>query len=244
MNNSKASINTIESLGAVDGPGIRTVIFFNGCKLRCKYCHNPEMFNIKDKNYCESDLIKKIKRFKPYYGKNGGVTLSGGEPLLHKDFLINLCKSLKKENIHIALDTAGYGIGEYEKILENIDLIIFDVKDITEKRFKDLTGGSIEETWKFLEIAKKMKKKFWVRQVIVPSLHDNEKYIDALADYIKKHIDVDMIEKIEFLPYHKLGSEKYENLNIENPYKDKPSMDKNKCETLYNLFMQLLNKNN
>lgn len=156
----KASINSIESCSTVDGPGIRSVIFFNKCLLRCKYCHNPEMWHEQSQNYTPEELANKIKRFKPYYGATGGVTLSGGEPLLHWEFIINLAKILKKENIHIALDTAGYGLGNYEKLLPYIDLIIFDIKDIDEPRFKNLTSGNINQVWEFLNIANKMQKSF------------------------------------------------------------------------------------
>ena len=132
----QASINSIESCGTVDGPGIRTVIFFNKCLLRCKYCHNPECFNMQGLNYTCDDLIEKIKRYKPYYGETGGVTLSGGEPLLQAEFVISFIKKLKKENIHIALDTAGITDKPYQEIVDNVDLIIYDIKDITEKRYK------------------------------------------------------------------------------------------------------------
>ena len=121
----KGSVDSIESMGLVDGPGIRAVIFLTGCKLRCKYCHNPESWVKREDNYTSEDVLKKVLRFKPYFKRNsGGVTFSGGEPLLQVDFLIETCKLLKKENIHIALDTAGVGIGKYDEVLENIDLVI------------------------------------------------------------------------------------------------------------------------
>lgn len=238
----KASINSIESCSTVDGPGIRSVIFFNKCLLRCKYCHNPEMWHEQSQNYTPEELANKIKRFKPYYGATGGVTLSGGEPLLHWEFIINLAKILKKENIHIALDTAGYGLGNYEKLLPYIDLIIFDIKDIDEPRFKNLTSGNINQVWEFLNIANKMQKKFWIRQVIVPGLHDNHEFLISLDNYIKNHFNSANIERIEFLPYHKLGSEKYESLGIANPYKDKVECDQNKCEELYQEFLKIYNE--
>lgn len=238
----KASINSIESLGAVDGPGIRAVVFFNQCLLRCKYCHNPEMWQMQDKNYTPEELITRVKRYKPYFKNNGGVTFSGGEPLLQSEFLIETCKLLKNENIHIALDTAGYGTGNYEAILENIDLIIFDIKDTSEEGFKELTGGNITRVWEFLNIARKMHKKFWIRQVVVPGIHDNLAYIKSLVDYINEHFEINYIERIEFLPYHKLGSEKYEKLNIKNPYQEQPAMDELKCAKLYNQFMNMFEK--
>lgn len=233
----KASIDSIESFGLVDGPGIRTVIFFNGCKLRCKYCHNPEMWNKKEENYSVDDIVNKAKRFKPYYRDNGGVTYSGGEPLLHVDFLIELSKRLKEENINIALDTAGCGVGKYDELLKYIDLIILDIKHVEPSSFKNLTGFEKTESLKFIDSLNRSNKKVWIRQVIIPDVNDNYEYIDKLHEFLK---NIKNIEKVEFLPYHKLGSEKYIALNIFNPYKDKREMDKEKCNELYNYFENLI----
>lgn len=137
----KSSVNSVESFSTLDGPGIRTVIFFNKCLLRCKYCHNPETWNMQGLNYTSEELLEKIKRFKPYFGERGGVTLSGGEPLLQNEFLLDFILKLKSEGIHVALDTAGITDKPFEHIVDNVDLIIFDIKDITEKRYHDLTGG-------------------------------------------------------------------------------------------------------
>lgn len=237
----QASINSIESCGTVDGPGIRAVVFFNECHLRCKYCHNPEMWHRQGENYTPLELANKLKRFKSYFGSTGGITLSGGEPLLHQEFIIELAKILKEDNIHIALDTAGYGLGNYEELLHYIDLIIFDIKDIDDIRFKNITGGNIKKVFEFLSIANKLNKKFWLRQVIVPGIHDNKEFLILLNKYIKDHFIIDNIEKIEFLPYHKLGSEKYLALNIPNPYENLEAMDKFECEKLYQDFMNLYN---
>ena len=200
------------------------------------------MFNLQKYNYDTEEVVKKITNFKDYYGQKGGVTLSGGEPLLQPEYLIELCKKLKKINVHIALDTAGYGIGKYEEILKNIDLIILDIKDITEERFKNLTNGEIQKVWEFLKIANKLNKKFIVRQVIVPDLHYNKEYLIGLNNYIKKHIK--NIQKIEFLPYHKIGDQKYEKLKIPNPYKNKKAMDIEKCNKLFEEFMKIYNNKN
>ena len=232
----EGSIDSIESLGLYDGPGIRVVVFFNGCKLRCKYCHNPEMW-VKGKNNITSDeLTEKIKRYKSYVMSNGGVTFSGGEPLLQPDFLIDCCKKLKEEGFHIALDTAGVGIGKYEEILQYVDLIIFDVKHVDVLGYQELTGLTIDESEKFLEVANKLNKKFWIRQVVIPDVNDNKDYLIKLKKYLKK---INNVEKIEFLPYHRLGSEKYEKLSIPYPYENKKDMDKEACQKLYNNFINL-----
>ena len=196
-----ASIASIETFGTVDGPGIRTVVFFNECHLRCIYCHNPEMWCKGENNTTVDELVEKILHNKEYFGNNGGVTFSGGEPLLHADFLIEVCKKLKKYNIHIALDTAGVGLGNYEELLNYIDLIIFDVKHTTKEGYKLITQMNSDESFKFLNISNKLNKKFWVRQVIVPSIMDNEEYLVSLKKFIKENIK--NVEKIEFLPYHK-----------------------------------------
>lgn len=234
----EASINSIESFGLVDGPGIRTVLFFNGCKLRCKYCHNPEMWKKLDNNYTVSDIVEKIKRFKPYYREIGGVTYSGGEPLLQVDFLIELSKELKKEGINIALDTAGCGIGKYREILELVDLVILDIKHVDLEGYKDLTSQEKIESLKFIQELNNSNKKVWIRQVIVPDVHDSDDYIEKLAGFL---INIRNIEKIEFLPYHKLGSEKYEKLGLNNPYKEKQEMNKEKNNQLYEKFMLIYN---
>jgi len=239
----KGSVDSIESFGLVDGPGIRAVIFLTGCKLRCKYCHNPESWVKREDNYTSEDVLKKVLRFKPYFKRNnGGVTFSGGEPLLQADFLIETSKLLKKENIHIALDTAGVGIGKYEEILENIDLILFDVKHVTPNGYKDLTGQDMSEVFKFLEVANRLNKKFWIRQVVVPGIMDNDNYLELLSKFLKVNIISSNIEKIEFLPYHNMGKDKYEKMGIKYPLGDLEEMNKDKCEELYNKFMDIYNR--
>ena len=166
----KGSIDSIESMGLVDGPGIRTVIFMNGCRLRCKYCHNPEMWTKKENNITPEEIVKKVLRNKPYFKNNGGVTFSGGEPLFQPEFLLETCKLLKKENIHIALDTAGHGFGNYDEILKYVDLVLLDIKHTNKKDYKELTGGNIDEADEFIRSLNKSNKKVWIRQVVVPGI--------------------------------------------------------------------------
>lgn len=231
----KGSINSIETFGLVDGPGIRTVVFLNGCKLRCKYCHNPETWTMANLNTTPEELAKKIIRNKPYYKRNnGGVTFSGGEPLLQSNFIIEVAKILKKEGIHIALDTSGVGNGNYDELLKYIDLVLLDIKEVTPEGYKNLTDYPIDESLKFIEALNKTKIKVWTRQVIVPSLMDNKEYLDNLLKVLKQ---IKNIERIDFLPFHKLAIEKYERLGINYPYKDIPEMDKEKCLKLQNDFI-------
>ena len=231
-----ASIASIETFGTVDGPGIRTVVFFNGCKLRCVYCHNPEMFTRGKDNITVDDLVEKILRNKNYFGDTGGVTFSGGEPLLHSEFIIEVSKKLKKHNIHIALDTTGVGNGNYNKLLKYIDLIILDIKHTTKEGFKTITQIDTEEYKNFINVANSLNKKFWIRQVVVPGIMDNDEYLLSLKEYLK---NINNIEKIEFLPYHKLGREKYIKLGIPYPCENIDEMDKDKCRELYDKFIRL-----
>ncbi len=234
----KASVNSIETFGLVDGPGIRTVIFLNGCNLRCKYCHNPEMWKFAKKNYSSDELVAKIIRNKPYFKNNGGVTFSGGEPLIQYDFLKEICQKLKKENIHVAIDTAGICYGNYKKIFKYVDLILLDIKHITKEGFINITCK--DEFDKFIEFINELNKtniEVWIRQVIIPDVNDNIKYINNLAKFIKNNFK--NVKRIDFLPYHKLGNEKYESLKIPNPFKEKDEMNKEKCNELYQEFLKI-----
>lgn len=233
QNNIRASIDSIETFGLVDGPGIRVVVFLNGCKLRCKYCHNPEMWNKKENNYSPQELVEKIKKYKSYFKKNGGVTFSGGEPLLHSDFIIETAKLLKQENIHIALDTSGVGLGKYDELLQYIDLVILDIKHTTPTGYKELTNINIEESEKFIQELNKTTIPVWIRQVIVPGIMDSYEYIDSLIKYLYK---INNITRVDFLPFHRLGREKYLSLGLKYPYEEKNEMDKEECNKLYKYF--------
>ena len=231
------SVNSIESMGLVDGPGIRTVIFLNGCKLRCKYCHNPEMWKMLPNNETSEDILNKVIRFKPYYRRNnGGVTFSGGEPLLQPDFLIDISKLLKKENIHIALDTSGVGVGRYDEVLKYIDLVILDIKHTDVDGFKTLTGGDFNEQLKFIKALNNSGKNVWIRQVIVPGIMDNDSYLESLVEIVEK---IKNVERIDFLPYHKLGREKYIKMGIDYPLENTSEMNKEECMILYDKFMKM-----
>lgn len=228
-------IDSVETMGLVDGPGIRFVVFLKGCKLRCVFCHNPETWTMKDALQITSEeLLRKILKYKNYY-KDGGVTFSGGEPLLQPDFLIDILKKCKMVNLHTALDTSGVGIGKYEEILKYTDLVILDIKAIDNEGFVNMTGYNIDEFNNFLDICQKLNKKLWLRQVIVPGINDTEEYILKLKEFIK---NIKNVEKIELLPYHLYGVDKYEKLGIEYKLKDTKAMDIDKCNELYELLIK------
>lgn len=229
-------IDSIETMGLVDGPGIRFVVFMQGCKLRCLFCHNPETWNLNiGTTITPEELVDKILRYKNYFGEEGGVTFSGGEPLLQPDFLIEALKLCKKNNIHTCLDTAGFGIGKYEQILQYTDLVMFDIKALSKEGYKKMTGQKIEESLKFLDICQKMNKKIWIRQVIVPGINDTEEYVLQLKEFVS-HLK--NVEKVEFLPYETLGVPKYEKLGIPYRLQDTNQMDKTRCAELYQLFIK------
>jgi pyruvate formate lyase activating enzyme len=230
-------INSVETMGLVDGPGIRFVVFLQGCKLRCIFCHNPETWsNVPVIEITPEELVDKILRYKPYFENNGGVTFSGGEPLLQPEFLLETCKLLKKENIHISLDTSGVGIGNYEEILKYIDLVILDIKAYEQDIYNKVTGSNINEFLTFLNVCTKLNKKLWLRQVIIPGINDNKEYIKGLKIFTNK---IPNVEKIEFLPFHTLGKEKYKKLNIINPLEKTLDMSKEKCNELFEYFNKI-----
>lgn len=209
-------IHSIESMGLLDGPGIRTVVFFQGCKLRCAYCHNPDTWQMdRGKKISPKDLIKKVLRFKPYFkSSGGGVTCSGGDPLMQPEFLIEFLKLCKENDIHTAVDTAGFGKGSYEEILKYTDLVILDVKHVNENGYRRLTGGSMKVFENFKKSLLDTSVKLWIRHVIVPGITDSKEHIKNLKKVIR---EFENIEKIQLLPYHNLGTNKYKEMGI--PYK-------------------------
>lgn len=230
----KGAVDSIETFGLVDGPGIRTVVFLSGCSLRCQYCHNPEMWTKGKDNYTSDELVAKILRNEPYFRRNqGGVTFSGGEPLLQIEFLKEVCRKLKEKNIHIVLDTSGVGLGNYDEILALVDLVLFDIKYTNEIGYKEVTGRSMTASLEFIEALNKSNKPVWIRQVIVPGMMDSEDYINSLISYLRK---IKNVEKVEFLPFHHLGFEKYKRLDIVNPLQNVEAMDVEKCKQLQALF--------
>lgn len=224
------NISSIDTMGLVDGPGIRVVVFLQGCSLRCKFCHNPETWNDqqKKKAYTPEELVKFILNYKEYFKKKGGVTFSGGEPLKQSEFLLECLKLCKKHDIHTCIDTAGYAF-DYEEILNYTDLVLFDIKEIEPERYQKLTGRKIDLSLKFLETCQRKNVKMWIRQVIIPGYNDNITYINNLKQFIKS---LKNIEKVELLPYHTMGIEKYKMLNVPYPLENVPDIDSEKCKEL------------
>ena len=218
MNNENVTgrIHSFESLGAVDGPGIRFVVFMHGCHLKCKYCQNRDTWDINSgEQYTVKQVVEKIMRYKNYIvASNGGVTLSGGEPLLQQDFVISLFQELKKQNISTCLDTSGMFTitDKIKQIVDLTDIFLLDIKSINDETCKWLTGSSNKLELEFAKYINEKNKRIWIRQVLVPGITDKKEDLLKLKEFLKT-INV---EKFEFLPYHDLGKYKWEKLGL--PY--------------------------
>lgn len=238
MNQSKIGyINKIETFATVDGPGIRTLFFLSGCPLRCLYCHNPETWQQESGLQMDTTkLLTLVKRYKPYYGDSGGVTFSGGEPLMQAGYLAEALKVLKEANINTCLDTSGYSRSPLlPEILSHTDLVIYDVKAANPELYKKITGQDMQVTIDFLKLAQSHKVKLWIRQVIVPGLNDNEVNIEETAKLIA---DLVFVEKIELLPYHTLGTTKYKKLDLKYPLEGVEAMNSDRLKELTNLLFK------
>ncbi len=220
----RGRIHAIETLGGVDGPGIRAVVFMQGCLLRCIYCHNPETWELTGGEEIHiDDLFHKLVRFKPYFGHEGGVTLSGGEPLLQPLFALELFKRLKQAGISTTLDTAGVQVTESIKVvLKYTDIVLLDLKMTDESRYKALTGGSLETALSFLKTASEIGCRIWIRHVVVPGINDTVADMESLYKLIQE--TGIKIEKLELLGYHNLGIEKYQKLNLVYKLRNTPSL--------------------
>lgn len=214
----KGTINQFQSMGALDGPGLRYVIFLQGCPLRCVYCHNPETWSPEGKIYTVREVLNKILRCKAYISRGGGVTISGGEPLMQWEFVKALFTALRREGIHTLLDTSG--IGDYDgaqDLLEVTDMVICDIKFATEDEYLKYTKGSLHQVVEFLKLTEKKGIPLRVRHVIVPGLTDRVESIKKISMLAKGFAN---LEKIELLPFKKLCISKYDEMGIRFPLAD------------------------
>jgi pyruvate formate lyase activating enzyme len=214
-------VHSIESFGTHDGPGVRFIIFLQGCKLKCLYCHNPDTIAMEGGKPMHVDqLFDLIMKSKPYFGKKGGVTISGGEPLLQAKALLPLFKKLKAEGIHTALDTNGRLLNHFaEDLLDKYtDLVMLDIKHMTEEGYAYITGmKNNQTTFNFAKYRESSKKPMWLRYVLIPGITDQPQLLEALGNYFK---DFDSIEQLEIQPYHKLGVHKWDALGWDYELKD------------------------
>lgn len=224
----KGNLHSIETMGLLDGPGIRTVFFLQGCPLRCQYCHNPDSQNYSsDQTIMPEEVVEMALKYKSYYDRSGGgVTFSGGEPLLQGRFLTKTLKLLKENGIHTTVDTCGVGDKRYYKeIFKYTDLIMLDLKHSNSKGYKELTGISMNAFDYFLDqLDENYENELIIRHVMVPGITDNDESAKELLEkvsYLSYTID-----KIEILPYHKMGITKYEDLDIDYQLDGVPEMDR------------------
>lgn len=226
-----ASYHSIETMGLVDGPGIRTVFFLQGCSLRCNYCHNPDTQHFMGtKRLSIEEVVEKAKRYKSYYdASGGGVTFSGGEALVQGEFVALAFEALKAEGIHTCLDTSGYGASKYySAVLKHTDHVLLDVKHVTDKAHEALTGKSLKGLRHFIESLKESDCKITVRHVMIPKETDAYDVMDRLLEIIEPVVS--RVDKIEILPYHKSGVEKYEAMNLPYVFASVPEMDPERAQ--------------
>lgn len=216
------AVHSVESFGSADGPGVRYIIFLQGCAMRCKYCHNPDTWaSQKDvKMQTADELLKTALRYKPYWRETGGITISGGEALLQIDFLVDLCKKAKEQGVHVTIDTSGNPFtkeepffSKFQELMKYVDLFMLDIKHIDNAKHEELTGQKNENILEMAKYLSENGKTMWIRHVLVPGITTDEKYLKELHDFIET---LDTVERVEVLPYHTLGVFKWKELGL--PY--------------------------
>ena len=235
-------IHSFQSMGAVDGPGLRYLVFLQGCPLRCRYCHNPDTWAFDAPSALRvpaEQVVKQALRYRTYFKNGGGVTVSGGEALCQWEFVAELFERLHAEGIHTALDTSGIGGGlagdgslrdcGARRVLEHTDLVICDIKFPTEELYREKCRGRLSEVLSFLKLTEEMGIPLWVRHVVVPGLTDGEENVRKVKELAKQFKN---LEKIELLPFRKLCMAKYEELGIEFPLKDTEECTEGKIREL------------
>ena len=227
-------IHSVETCGTLDGPGLRFVIFTQGCPLRCLYCHNPDCREITGgKEVTVKELIAEILKYKNYI-KNGGVTLSGGEPTLQVNFATEIFRQCKKYDLHTALDTSGFvNLTTAKKILEFTDLVLLDIKSFIRETYRKVTAQELEPTLQFARYLSEINKPAWVRFVLVPGLTDADENIQSLADFVST---LDNVERVEVLPFHQMGSYKWEELSYNYQLKNTPPASPIQVAHAINIF--------
>ena len=224
-------VSSIQTAGTLEGPGVRFVVFLQGCPLRCIYCHNPETWEVKGGAlYTVDEIIKKLLRYKPYFGDKGGITLSGGEPLHQSDFSASLLKKAREHGVNTAICTSGTAsLSDSKKVLEYTDLVITDLKFTNKEDYSKYCKGDYDTVINFLKLTEQMQIPLWIRQVIIPGINDTEKSVTELCNIAKQFKN---LELLDLLPFRKLCIEKYDNMNIPFQLKDTPET---KSETIQKL---------
>lgn len=223
-------VHSFQSLGTVDGPGVRSVVFLQGCNLRCACCHNPDTWEKGGKEYSPREIAARVIRYKDYFGSDGGITVSGGEPLLQADFCKELFSILKEQGINTCLDTSGSILNDSVKaLLQVTDRVLLDIKYTDNEKYLKYVGCSLDKVVEFLEYLNKKNVPTTVRQVIIPTLNDDKESVLKLKELTKKY---SVVDKIELLPFKKLCRTKYENMGIPFPLDHLPTPTKEQIDTL------------
>ena len=227
-------VESVETCGAVDGPGVRYVVFTRGCPLRCQYCHNPETQGpALGESTTAAEVLKDIARYKPFI-KRGGLTVSGGEPLLQADFVHALFRGAREMGLHTALDTSGFlGAKASDAMLADVDLVLLDIKSGLPETYKEVTGVRLAPTLEFAQRLDRLERSMWIRFVLVPGLTDGEENIESVARFVAtlKHVD-----RVEILPFHKMGESKYEKARIDYKLADTESPEEKDLERAREIF--------
>ena len=231
----KGNIHSLQSLGTVDGPGIRFVVFMQGCNLRCGCCHNPDTWALDGgTEYTPEQILQKVLRCKEYFGETGGITISGGEPLLQSEFCYELFSLCKKSGINTCLDTSGSILNDgVKKLLTVTDRVLLDIKYTNDEQYRENVGCSIEEPLRFLAYLQEQKIPTTLRQVIIPTLTDSEENIELLKDIADRH---PVVDKIELLPFRKICQTKYDNMELSFKFGHLPEPTQEEMKKLNNLL--------
>ncbi len=241
-------IHSLESFGTVDGPGTRFVVFVQGCPMRCLYCHNPDTWPMTGGTEMEASyIIEQYERNAPFYKNGGGLTVTGGEPLMQVDFLLELFTLAKEKGIHTCIDTSGIAfkpgndalIEKLDKLMELTDLVMLDIKHIDPEKHKELTSQPNDGILAFCSYLNEKKVAMWIRHVVVPGITDDPKYLYDLGYFIGQFTN---LQALDVLPYHDMAKKKYEELNIEYVLKDVPPMDKNRVPELKSHILEGIKK--
>ena len=243
----KAYVHSIESFGSVDGPGIRFIIFLSGCKMRCRYCHNPDTWTMKSDDMRSADeLLQQALRFCAYWGKEGGITVSGGEALLQIDFMLELFEKAKALDINTCLDTAAQPFtreepffSKFTKLMSLTDLVLLDLKHIDNQEHKKLTGWENNNVLDCARYLSQIQTPVWIRHVLVPNITDNDTYLHDLRDFIKT---LHNVKRIEVLPYHSMGAYKWQKLGLNYTLDHVDSPTRERVENAEKILLSALNK--
>lgn len=235
-------IHSIETFGTVDGPGVRFVVFFQGCPMRCQYCHNPDTWKIEEgQEKSVEEILAKMTRNLSFY-KTGGITATGGEPMLQMEFLTELFSKAKEKGIHTCLDTSGImykkaGMAELEALMQVTDLVMLDIKHMSAEKHQVLTGHGNENILEFARYLSRIEKPVWIRHVVVPGITFDKEELTALGEFLKT---LPNMEKLEVLPYHAMGKVKYDSLGMDYVLKDTPQLTKEQAKEAEKIILEAM----